>query len=287
MATVHEVLRHADTLLRKVGVEEAQRDSRLLLSRVLNRELAWILSHGDAILADSERTCFLKVVEQRASGRPLAYITGLKEFFGRQFVVSPDVLIPRPETEMLVEQGISIFRERGRDPLFLADIGTGSGCIAVSLAAEIFTARVIATDISDAALAVARQNARQHGVAERIEFTKANLLPAATADLDAIFSNPPYVCEQDPLLSEEVRRHEPGLALFAAREGLALYEEIVPLARQRLRNGGWLFLELGYTGAEKVRQLFGSGWSELKVVPDLQGIPRCLIARTEVNPAAI
>ncbi|HEY2932023.1 MAG TPA: peptide chain release factor N(5)-glutamine methyltransferase [Acidobacteriota bacterium] len=282
MATIQELLRQAGSKLKTAGIQDAQLDARLLLSRILDRDLTWILTHYDFQLQDQDREKFLDWVQRRASRTPLAYITGRREFYGREFVVSSAVLIPRPETELLVEKGIAIFQAQEtprRESCRLADIGTGSGCIAVSLAAEIPSAFVLATDASAAALRIARENACAHGVLERIKFVETDLLPETAAPLDAIFSNPPYVSQLDPRVAEDVREHEPALAVFAPDKGISFFKRIVPLAEGRLAGAGWLILEIGYGQQDAVQSLFGARWGDLYVYPDLNGIPRCLVAR--------
>jgi len=208
-------------------------------------------------------------LHQRIKGAPTQYITGRQEFYGREFRVTPDVLIPRPETEHLVETAL------GRGGNSVLDIGTGSGAIAVTLALEA-TARVTASDVSPAALRVARQNADALGA--RVDFVACDL-GAALADgsFDLVVSNPPYIAGRDRTsLQAEVRDHEPALALFGGEDGLAVYQRLVPEARRLLRPGGWLMMELGDAGA--VREMCGS-WTGVEIVNDLAGIPRVLLAR--------
>ncbi|HEY3128409.1 MAG TPA: peptide chain release factor N(5)-glutamine methyltransferase [Acidobacteriota bacterium] len=299
MPTVASALRKADLLLRQAGRESPERDSRLLLSEASGRDLSFLLAHPEFEIKPEDLNRFELWIRQRAEGKPIAYLTGHQEFYGRDFVVSPAVLIPRPETEMLIEQALRILaparqeERRGASranldtsllpsPIWIADVGTGSGCIAVTLALEIPWARILATDISAAALAVARKNARIHRVSHRVQFHHADLLPSGAARLDVIVSNPPYVAREDPSLAAEVRDHEPQEALFAGKNGLETYARLVPEALCRLKAGGWLILELGYHSEEKVRSLFDpSQWRSVETFPDLQGIPRCLVARRE------
>ncbi len=300
MPTVDDALRQADSLLRQASEKSAERDARLLLAKATSRDLAFLLAHPEFEIEAGDWNRFEQWIRQRAGGKPIAYLTGYQEFCARDFIVSPAVLIPRPETELLIEQGLRILAQglhgERRDappgrlytpaplapplPIWLADIGTGSGCIAVTLAAEIPQARIIATDISDAALEVARENARIHGVSDRVQFHHADLLPRGVSRLEAIVSNPPYVATQDPSLSAEVRDHEPPEALFAGENGMEVYARLVPEAGRHLKPGGWLILELGYQSEHKVRALFNlSEWQSVEIFPDLQGIPRCLVGR--------
>ncbi|MBI4456444.1 MAG: peptide chain release factor N(5)-glutamine methyltransferase [Acidobacteria bacterium] len=303
MPTVCEALRQADSVFRKAGIPNAERDARLLLTHATGKELSWVLSHPEFELERQAWELFGNWVDQRAAGRPVSYLLGWKEFYGRDFIVSPAVLIPRPETEILIEQGLKILacvrggenrvasagRRDGdaserlaREPvLLLADIGTGSGCVAITLAAEIPQAFVVATDISKAALQVAGENAIKHGVSERIRFQKVDLLPESPERFDAIFSNPPYVAAQDAQLEDEVRKNEPAVALFAGNSGMEMYRRIVPVAAERLKPGGWLVLELGYQSEKEVLALIETTacWQNVEVVADLQGIARCLVAQ--------
>ncbi|MDP8990385.1 MAG: peptide chain release factor N(5)-glutamine methyltransferase, partial [Acidobacteriota bacterium] len=206
---------------------------------------------------------------QRMKGEPTQYITGRQEFYGREFRVTRDVLIPRPETEHLIEAALA----RGAESIL--DIGTGSGAIAVTLALET-TMRVTATDVSPAALRVARQNAQ--ALAARVDFVACDLGAAFNdGSFDLVVSNPPYVAERDRAsLQSEVRDHEPGLALFGGEDGLAVYRRLIPEATRLLRPDGWLMMELG--DAEAVREMCAD-WSGVEVVNDLAGIPRVLLAR--------
>jgi release factor glutamine methyltransferase len=298
--TIRDALKQGSAVLRTLNNRNAEADARTLLGGVIGKDFTFLLTHPEAEIDGKQWEEFQDWIQQRASGKPIAYLVGHREFYGRDFVVSPAVLIPRPETELLIEQGLRLLRveNSGRGntarpaaastdpcrleplPIWIADIGTGSGCIAVTLAAEIPRARVIATDISEAALGVARENARRYGVADRVQFQRVDLLPRGAARLDAVFSNPPYVASIDRLLSMEVREHEPAQALFAGENGMEIYRRIVPLAGQKLKPGGHLLLELGYQSEQKVRSLFDpSLWQSVEVFPDLQGISRCLVAR--------
>jgi release factor glutamine methyltransferase len=223
----------------------------------------------------------MNLVLRRTKGEPLQYLTGEQEFFGLGFMVGPGVLIPRPETEILVEKAVKLIGER-LEARFL-DIGTGSGCIAVAVAHEILSARGWAVDISAKALEIACLNAERHGVAERVQFVRSDMLkcfPRASC-FDFIFCNPPYVALQDcDSLPIEVRDHEPHSALFGGMSGLEFYEDLIPEIPSRLFDGGYLLLELGMGQAEEVRQLVeGVGLAVETILPDLQGIPRCLVGR--------
>jgi release factor glutamine methyltransferase len=215
------------------------------------------------------------------------YLTGHQEFWGLDFEVTPDVLIPRPETEHVVEVALARMCARRSETLRVADVGTGSGCLAVALAAELPRARIFATDISAAGLAIARRNAAKHGVATRIEFLECNLLDAFLRDgaaraaapdvaFDLIVSNPPYVALADAAsLQREVRDHEPAAALFAGESGLDVYAPLIRQAEELLAPGGLLIVELGYNAADHAGTLLSSAnWREFALVNDLAGIAR-------------
>ena len=219
---------------------------------------------------------------QRASGVPTQYLTGTQEFWGLEFEVTPAVLIPRPETEHIIEVALERLGPASKnEPLRIADVGTGSGCIAVALASELPNAQIFATDISAGALEVAQRNAARHGFSARIHCTETNLLDAFAGDaqrLDVIVSNPPYIGIADaPALQREVRAHEPEIALFAGDDGLAAYAPLIRDASAALRPGGLLILELGYNSLAPVRAWLESGdWSDIHVTNDLAGIPRVI-----------
>ncbi|MFI5177239.1 MAG: peptide chain release factor N(5)-glutamine methyltransferase [Vicinamibacterales bacterium] len=225
-------------------------------------------------------------IDRRARGEPVAYITGEREFFGRAFRVTPDVLIPRPETELVVEDALARLESSGtgaadRARPVIVDVGTGSGCLAVTLALERPAARVVATDISDAALDVARDNARRLG-AERIEFRPGSLLAGVGTPVDLIVSNPPYVATADRAsLPVDVVSYEPASALFGGDDGLDVMRGLVPTAAAALRPGGWLVMEIGLGQAVAVERLLeaGGGWTSIRIRPDLQQIPRVVAAR--------
>jgi release factor glutamine methyltransferase len=223
-------------------------------------------------------------VAQRASGVPTQYLTGKQEFWGLEFEVTPAVLIPRPETEHIIEVALDrLGPARKSEPLRIADVGTGSGCIAVALASELPMAQIFATDISAGALEVAQRNAARHGFSARIHFAETNLLDAFAGEaqrFDAIVSNPPYIGIADaPALQREVRAHEPKIALFAGDDGLAVYAPLIREASAALRQGGLLILELGHNSLAPVHEWLESGdWSDIHVTNDLAGIPRVISA---------
>jgi release factor glutamine methyltransferase len=265
----------------------------------LNCDRAYLYAHPERDLSAEERTRYDHALTERSAGIPAQYITGHQEFWGMDFIVSPAVLIPRPETEHVVETVLRLaasviaggqedqnhgeHREaQGKSPqgFRIAEVGTGSGCIALALAKELPQADIYATDISAAALDVARANAARHQMQGRVQFHQADLLQGLEpATFDFVVSNPPYVGEsEEDQVQLEVRKFEPRKAVFAGPTGLEVIERLIPQARAALKPGGWLILEISGTVAERVRAAL-TGWAEVKVTPDLQGIPRVAAAR--------
>lgn len=258
------------------GLTTARRDAEFLLMRVLGRDRAWLLTHPDAQLTGEQPDQFDEWVERRARHEPVQYIVGETEFYGLTLRVTPDVLIPRPETEHVVEALIErVPRDR---PLRICDVGTGSGAIAVTLAHALPSAELTALDISPAALNIARENAERHGVADRILFARSDLLAEVRGKtFDAVVSNPPYVADTE-VLEAQVRLYEPRGALYAGPTGLEVYERLIPQAREALAANGWLLLEIGQGQREAVARLL-LDWNDVNFVADLQGIPRVAIAQ--------
>ncbi len=301
--------------LLKAGIraDDARLDAELLARHALGWDRARYIAYQQQPLPDRAAAAFESFVARRERREPLSYILGTREFYGREFEVTRDVLIPRPETELIVTTVLEILaRERSdttqvehrsrpataataehehRSPR-IADVGTGSGCLAVTLAAERADARLVAFDVSRGALKVAARNASRHQVADRIVFIERDLrnglgaeAPAARGatgeSFDMVVSNPPYVSTCDAKeIAPEVRDHEPSIALFAGEDGLDLIRALVPAAAAVLSPAGWLVFEIGYGQAESVRAIVGaSGFAEPSIVPDLQGIPRTVVAR--------
>jgi release factor glutamine methyltransferase len=282
---VRGALREGMAQLREANVPSHALAAELLLMHALRRDRAWLYANPEAALEAATAQKFFEFIARRAAGTPTQYLIGKQEFWGLEFEVTPAVLIPRPETEHVIEVALErLGAEPAREALRVADIGTGSGCIAVALAHEFPNAEIFATDISADALAVARRNAEKHGVAERVKFVKCNLLdsvPGDAAEFDLIVSNPPYVSrEEESQLPREVREHEPHPALFAGPSGAEIYEPLIAQAAKRLRRGGWLIVEIGYGALERVRHLLGDSqiWADVRAKNDLAGIPRVVSA---------
>jgi release factor glutamine methyltransferase len=270
-------LAHGARLLEGISAQP-RRDAELLLLHVIKRDRAFLLANPDDGITAQQQAQYEEWLRRRAAHEPIQYILGEQEFFGLTLAVTPDVLIPRPETEHLVE---TLLARVPRDQqLLIADIGTGSGAIAVALAYTLPQALVTALDISEAALAVARKNAETHRVADRMRFLPSDLLSAvADEHFDAIVSNPPYVAETDrESLEPQVRDYEPATALFAGTSGLDIYKRLIPQAHQSLKPGGWLLMEIGLGQRNALTQLL-SGWDNISFVEDLQRIPRVACAR--------
>jgi len=258
-------------------------NAELLLLFVLSRERAYLYAHPERELTPDEQSSFDEVVRERARGCPTQYITGHQEFWGLDLLVSPAVLIPRPETEHVVETILELVKEYpfdGPGRLKLLDVGTGSGCIALALASELPHAEIHACDISEEALEIARVNAARLALGGRVLFRKSDLLSVYAGErFDFVISNTPYVgeCDADKV-QKQVREFEPKVAVFSGREGMEIYRRLVPQADEHLRHGGWFVAEIGYSEEAKVRELL-AGWAEIQVTPDLQGIPRVVAAR--------
>jgi release factor glutamine methyltransferase len=286
-AELRAALRAAIARFEECDVPSAPLAAELLLMHVLQRDRAWLYAHPESELSPNEAATYAQLIERRSEGVPTQYITGRQEFWGLEFEIGPGVLIPRPETEHVIEVGLERIGERRAEPLRIADVGTGSGCIAIALARELPGAEIVATDISAAALDYAQRNAARHSVSNRIQFLKADLLEAAIdpghaeGGFDLIVSNPPYVGRNDSAnLPREVREHEPAEALFAGDDGLEIYPALIEQAAGKLAPNGILVLELGYNGAQYVGPLLSvPHWSDLRVTRDLAGIERVVSAR--------
>jgi len=298
MLNVRAALKNGIAQLREADVASFTLAAELLLLHVLGRNRTWLYAHPEEPIADADAQRYFDLIARRAAGEPTQHLTGKQEFWGLEFEVTPDVLIPRPETEHVIEVALDRLALReiraGRpqttsgEGLQIADIGTGSGCIAIALAKELPAANFLATDISPAALAVAKRNATRHQVADRIDFCETNLLvlhsPLATRhsplSFDLIASNPPYIGRREaPSLPVEVRDHEPASALFGGEEGYELYADLIAQSAQHLKSGGILVLELGHSSLPAVQPLLDTtNWTSVGITDDLAGIPRVIAA---------
>ncbi|HEU4596462.1 MAG TPA: peptide chain release factor N(5)-glutamine methyltransferase [Pyrinomonadaceae bacterium] len=283
--TIAEALSEAARSLREEDVAEARREAASLLAHVLGRDRAYLFTHDEESLTAEKLTEFRSLVRRRAAGEPLQYVTGHQEFYGLDFEVTPDVLIPRPETELLVETALEVWR--GRAAPLVCDVGTGSGCIPVSLLHERADARAVALDISPAALGVARRNAERHGVSARLTTILSDCFDALRAGewketrFPLVVSNPPYVAEGELAgLQREVRDHEPRVALTPGGDGLSVIRRLVAEAPDFLEPGGQLLFEIGFGQHEQVAALLDPNvWTLLDIRRDLQGIPRLFALR--------
>jgi len=258
--------------------DRARQDAETLLLHVLGKGKAWLLAHLDDELPEDHAARFTELLERRFNGEPIQYITGETEFYGLTFRVTPDVLIPRPETEHLIEKVLEL---AGSFPVpRIVDIGTGSGAIPVALGHKLPHVQITTIDLSSAALAIAQENAQRNEV--NLRFLPGDLLaPVSEEKFEIIVSNPPYVPEADrPTLAVEVRDHEPALALFAGADGLDIYRRLIPQAFARLVPGGFVALEIGYGQSAAIEALLvAATFEKIEFVPDLQGIQRVAVAQ--------
>ena len=284
--------------LTAANVPSPRMNAELLLIFTLGCDRAYLFAHPERTLTSEERSRYEAALGERARGVPAQYITGHQEFWGMDLIVTPAVLIPRPETEHVIEAVVELRasgfgppasgtelrasgfrRQASGQALRIVDVGTGSGAIALALAKELPSAEIQATDISAAALEIARANAARHQFERRIRFHQTDLLSGLEGTFDFIVSNPPYVGEsEEDTVQLEVRKFEPRSAVFAGPQGTEVIERLIPQASAILRPGGWLVMEISGTIADSVQRLLG-GWDEVQVRPDLQEIPRVVVAR--------
>jgi release factor glutamine methyltransferase len=270
-------------------------NAELLMMFILGRDRSYLFAHPERELSAPEQEEYEEVINQRARGCPTQYITGHQEFWGLDLLVSPAVLIPRPETEHLVETALELVQSYYQEhqavdfPLIrILDVGSGSGAIALALASELPKAEIHGCDISEDALEMARINAARLGLGSRVLFRKSDLLETYTGDtpFDLMVANPPYVGESEAdKVQKQVREFEPKIAIFCGQDGMDVYRRLIPQAREHLRAGGWLVMEIGYSSEAKVKELLASqaGWSSVQTNADLQGIPRVVAAKKNVS----
>jgi release factor glutamine methyltransferase len=281
--SIHGRVAAALQRLRAAGISrvESDLDARLLAQFVLGWTTERFLTDAQSAEPDDFTARYEPLVERRAAREPFAYIVGVREFWGLDFEVTPAVLIPRPSTELIVEAILDRFPDR-HTPLRMADICTGCGCVAVAIAHERPDATIVASDISEDALVVARRNAAQHGVANRVTFRHGDMLDGVSGPLDAIVANPPYVVDRaGPALQPEVRDHEPAVALFGGSDGLGLVSRLVTDAPRRLRPGGLLIFEFGLGQDLEIEQFLDASpdLEREDVLRDVEGIARTAVAR--------
>lgn len=275
--TIHAALTSASTSI-------ARRDAETLLAHILQRDRAWLYAHPEAELPPADLDRLRSLTARRAAAEPLQYITGQQEFYGLNLRVTPATLIPRPETEFLVEAVLRHAAQRTTaSPLHILDVGTGTGAIALALATHLPTAILTAADISTPALDVARDNALRLHLAHRVRFIHSDLLAAPelhTTPFDILVSNPPYVPTADaPTLQTEVLHHEPHTALFAGTDGLSIYRRLIPQAHAALTPNGLLALEFGFGQRDALTHLLPSPhWHSLTFLDDYASIPRIALA---------
>ena len=279
---IGEALVQASEILQDGGVSEFRSEAALLLSLAISRDKIYLITHPEYALTGEEYARFEGFIHRRANREPFQYISGRQEFFGLEFDVTPDVLIPRPETELLAERGIEILGRKS-GPTAFCEIGVGSGCISVSILNSVVSSVGLGLDMSDKAIQVAGRNAQKHGVGDRLKLNLSDVYDVlAGQKFDLIVSNPPYVPSDDMArLQAEVRDFEPHEALTGGGDGLSIIRRIVTGAPKFLSPGGHLLMEIGFGQSERVLEMFDRQvWAQAVTFPDLQGIPRIVDAKT-------
>jgi release factor glutamine methyltransferase len=290
--TIGRLLTWTTDFLREKGAESARLDAEVLLAHARGSKRIELYTAFEDVAPDALRDQFRALVKERAAGKPVAYLVGQREFFSLPFEVTADVLIPRPETELLVVRALDLVKEFaavGRTELAIADVGTGSGILAVTLAKHSTKCRVTAIDLSQKALEVAQRNSARHGVADRIAWIEGDVLASVPVSqkFDLIVSNPPYIKTAElAALADDVRRFEPMVALDGGSEGTTVIERLIPQSAQRLRPGGWLLMEISPTIVNRAEQLV-RGMSAFEARPtlkDIAGLPRVVQAQRREAP---
>ncbi len=277
---VSETIEYATHILDASGLAEPRREANSLLAFALGKDRTFLIAHPEYQLSSKEETRFREILQRRANREPFQYIIGKQEFFGLDFEIASGVLIPRPETELIVENAIEILR-RNENPFF-CEIGVGSGCISVSILKEVTNARAIGVDVSEIALRIAKKNTENHKVSVRIDLRISDLFDALQKEqFDLIVSNPPYISAEDfEDLQLEVKDFEPRNALTDGKDGLSIVENLVAQTPNFLKPGGFLLMEIGFDQANEVRKMFSSKiWKTVEILPDLQDIPRTVKAQ--------
>ncbi len=281
MITISKVIQDSAETLKRNSIVEPMREAKSLLALALEKDMAFLIAHPEYELKEDELNIFQSYIKRRSNHEPFQYIAGKQEFWRLDFIVTPDVMIPRPETELIVEAGVKIL-ENIENPYF-CEVGIGSGCITVSILHEIKKAKAIGLDISEKALKVAKLNAEKNKVSDRLELAKSDVFENLTEDknFDLIVSNPPYVPSEDvPGLQAEVRDFDPYVALTDGKDGLSIIKKLINESPNHLKSGGFLLMEMGFNQSNKVREMFDlEVWKEIEFFADLQGIPRMVKAQ--------
>jgi len=281
LPSIIEHLNNAAKILRSSGIEQSRREAASLLAFALEKDKTFLIAHPEYELSNVEERRFRGFLKRRACREPFQYLTGKQEFYGLDFLVTPDVLIPRPETELIVETAIEILC--GETRAQFCEVGVGSGCISVSILHEIKSANAIGFDISSRALKIAKKNAEIHLISERLELKISDVFEVLEDEkFDLIVSNPPYISSEDTKnLQAEVRDFEPLMALTDGGDGVSIIEKIITGAPTFLKDGGFLLLEIGFAQANRVSAMFSPQiWNDVTILPDLQGIARMVKAQT-------
>jgi release factor glutamine methyltransferase len=271
----------------KSDVPSPRLNAELLMMFTLGCDRAYLFAHPERPLTQEEYSRYQEVIQERARGCPTQYITGHQEFWGLDLIVSPAVLIPRPETEHVIEAVLELAQSHSPDgKVKIVDMGTGSGCIALALATELRGAEIHACDISEEALETARINAIRLGLEQRVQFRCSDLLSVYPhGQFDFVVSNPPYVGESEAdKVQKQVREFEPKIAVFSGWQGMDIYKRLIPHAYTALKPGGWFVTEIGFSIEKQVKERL-TGWSEIQTKADLQGIPRVIAARKPTGPS--
>jgi release factor glutamine methyltransferase len=278
--TVQRVIQWTTEHFQKKGLENPRLEAEVLLAYLLEMDRMGLYLNYDRPLKEEERTAYREMIQRRLAKEPLAYIVGSKEFWSLRFAVNPECLIPRPETEHLVEEAIRIGKDL-KPPLRILEIGQGCGAVAIALATELREAEIVATDISPEACNLAQENAERHGVGGRIRFVRGDLLPRGEGPFGLICSNPPYIPTAEVLqLALEVRDYEPLTALDGGEDGLRFFRRIAQGALEFLMAGGWLLLEMGQGQAPQVATILQEqGFQQIGLIPDLAGVKRVIKAQ--------
>lgn len=278
--SLKQALFEATRVLSDAHIAEARLQAGALLANLLDQDRTFLITNPEITLTDEQLSCFQERIRRRAAGEPLQYISGIQEFFGLSFEVNPSALIPRPETELLVETALGLIEAQNAGPLFL-DIGTGTGCIAIAILHERPSAQAVALDLSPAALELAIRNARRHSVRDRIRFVAADSLSAfeRQEEFDLVVSNPPYIADSSwPTLQPEVRDHEPPLALTSGSDGLTMIRRLLREVPPVLVKRGYFVFEIGFDQAAEITEIIDKAvWKMIAIHSDLQQIPRTVV----------